>query len=172
MPVIRVLKAFVFSHPATGRQRTTTETRFTPGEHVVSDEVANHHWIASGADGRIESAAQTVARAKAEAAKAELAKEDAERANAHAQAAVARLKAAEPVSADAAAEIERNLNTPVNILRNQVAGAEPGTLVEVPSPKRDAVVKADEDETDEEAVPGAVLSADKVKTLKLAKAGK
>lgn len=159
--VIRVLKKFVFSHPATGRQRTTTETLFTPGEHVVSEEIATHPWIMSGADGKIESAAQTVARAKAEAVKAELAKEDAERANAHAQAAVARLRAAEPVSADVAVELERNLNTPVNVLRAQTAGVEPGTVVEVPSPKRD-----------EDIVPGTVISPEAAKTLKLGKTGK
>lgn len=168
--IITVLKPFTFSHSAIGRQRTTTETKFTPGEHVVSEEIATHPWILAGADGKIESSQQTLARAKREAEKAVLAKEDAERANAHAQAAVDRMKNAEPVSADAAAELQRNLNTPVNLLRAQGAGADFDTPVEVPSPKRESV----SDPVDGAAtlVPGAVVSAETVKTLKLGKASK
>lgn len=120
MPVIHVLKPFTFTHPATGRQRTTTETRFMPGEHAVSDDIANHPWIASGADGKIETAAQTLARLKAAAAKATLAKEDADRANAHAEAAVKRMQAVDaPGPKGSPEDLEKELNTPVNVSRVQ-----------------------------------------------------
>ena len=53
MPQIRVLKAFTFSHQPTPGQKVADEIVFDPGVHDVSEEVANHPWIKSGADGRV-----------------------------------------------------------------------------------------------------------------------
>ena len=133
MPLIRVLKPFMFSHTPRAGEKISSETRFTPGDHQVSDTVANHPWIKDGADGKIETAAQTIARTKAEATKAALDKEDADRANAMAQAAVARLKAAEPGAKGSAEEIEEQLNTPVNVLQGKRAGVEAGEVVDSPA---------------------------------------
>jgi hypothetical protein len=116
---IRVLKPFMFSHPATKGQKLTTETRFSVGEHEIEDEIANHPWIRSGADGRIESPAQAAARAAEEEQKAKEAKAEADNANAQALAAAERLKRAEPRTAGTAEELEAELNTPVSVLRAQ-----------------------------------------------------
>lgn len=143
MPKIRVLKPFVFSHPPHGRQRITDETKFMPGEHDVSEEIANHHWIKSGADGRIESAEQTAVRTKIEADRAAQNKKDADAANAHALAAVARLNAAQPGAKATAEEIERELNTPIH-------QRDLGTDVDKPLTE---VKDEDETETDAEGAP-------------------
>jgi hypothetical protein len=130
MPVIRVLKPFMFSFPARAGEKLTSETKFLPGEHDVPQAVIDHPWIKAGADGKIETLQQAAARTKAEADKAALAKEDADRSNAMAQAAVARLKAAEPGATGTAEEIAKELDTPVNEIQGKRAGVQAGELTD------------------------------------------
>jgi len=121
---LRVLKPFVFTHPADEHTRVASESRFVPGIHEVPESVANHPWIQAGADGKIESAAQAAAREANEAARQKIADEDRARETAAAEAAVGRLARAEATTGTAsAAEIEKQLNTPVNELKKQGPGA-------------------------------------------------
>lgn len=124
---IRVLKPLMFSHPARNGQKLTTETRFSVGEHVVDDDIAEHPWIASGADGRIETPAQALARLAEAEQKAKEQKAEDDNVTAQAQAAAERLKRAEPRATGTAAELEVELNTPVSVLRAQrEQGVAPG----------------------------------------------
>jgi hypothetical protein len=121
--VIRVLKPFMFSHPAVVGVKLATETKFMPGDHEVPDAIANHPWIQGGADGRVETAAQAQERAEYEKRKAAAAKVEADAANAAAAAAVARAKTTEPVTKVTGEGLEEELNTPVNeIQRRRAAG--------------------------------------------------
>ena len=61
MPKLRVHKPFVFT------DSKNVETLYRPGEHEVSDEVVSHWWIAAGADGRVETPDERVARVAREA---------------------------------------------------------------------------------------------------------
>jgi hypothetical protein len=56
--IIRVLKTFTFTY-ADVSTKVGKETTFEPGVHEVSDEVANHPWIKSGADGKVVAATST-----------------------------------------------------------------------------------------------------------------
>jgi hypothetical protein len=126
MPKIRVLKPFVFTHPAKESERLTTETRFIPGIIEVSDDVYDHPWIQAGADGKIESAAQAAVRLEAERVQREAADKERAENTAAAEGAVGRLAIAEAASRGAtgtAAEIERELNTPVSVLKKRGPGA-------------------------------------------------
>lgn len=117
---IRVLKPFMFTHSAIESERLTTETRFVPGIYDVSEDIANHPWIKAGADGKIESETQRQVREVEEKARRELVAEDDARATANAEAAIARIAAAEAtVSTATKEEIEAELNTPVNALRKK-----------------------------------------------------
>lgn len=149
MPKIRVLKPFTFSHPPHGRQRVTDEVKFLPGDHEVSDDIANHPWIKSGADGRIESAQQAAVRTEREAVVAAQNKLDADTANAHALAAVARLNAAQPGAKATAEEIETELNTPIH---QKGAGTDADKpLSEAKSGDENEAKDDDKDESDDEA---------------------
>jgi hypothetical protein len=121
---LRVLKPFVFTHPAEEHTRITSETRFFPGVHEVPDEVANHPWIRAGADGKIESAKQREAREAEEQTRREAAMVDDAEVTARAQAAVGRIAAAEATTGKASKEeIEKELNTPVADLKKKGPGA-------------------------------------------------
>lgn len=121
---IRVLKPFMFTHPAVEAERLTTETRFVPGIYEVSEAIANHPWIRAGADGKIESEAQREVREAEEKIRRNLAAEDDARATANAEAAIGRIAAAEAtVSKASKEEIEAELNTPVSSLRKKGYGA-------------------------------------------------
>jgi hypothetical protein len=125
MAKLIVLKPFMFTHPSQDHIRIAHETKFVPGiYHDVPSEIADHPWIKAGADGKVETAAQTGARLKAEAK----IKKDQDAANAiataEAEAAVGRIAKAEAASSQrSAAEIEAELNTPVNELKKRGAGA-------------------------------------------------
>lgn len=119
MPVIRVLKPIMFSFPASPGQKVPTERRYLPGDHEVPEIVAEHEWIKSGADGRVETAEQARDRAKRELLRAEEMRVEAENATAAANAAVARLRAAEPGETATAEEILKELETPVNVLNER-----------------------------------------------------
>jgi hypothetical protein len=122
---LRVLKPFVFTHPADEHTRITAETRFTPGIHRVVPEIANHPWIKAGADGRIESAAKRTERERQEAERKAAVDADNAIETAKAEAAVGRIAAAEATSRSASKEeIEKELNTPVSELRKRGAGAD------------------------------------------------
>jgi hypothetical protein len=112
MARIRVLKPFMFSSPAQPGQKLTTERFFGPGEHEVDDDFLLHPWIRdTNAEGRIESPAQTKARIEKQVADAKAATIEADIATANANAAFARIKAAEPGAKASAKEIEAELNT-------------------------------------------------------------
>jgi hypothetical protein len=119
MPMINVLKPFVFTHQPNNR-RMPTEQRFEIGMHDVSEEFMNHEWIRDTlAEGRIESPAGLRLRLEAEAkSKAQTAK-DAQAATDAANAAFARLKAAEPGAKGTAEEITKELDTPIPELKRQ-----------------------------------------------------
>lgn len=55
MKKIRVLKPFVFSIIPKAGGVIAQETKFHIGEHEIADEIADHPWIKSLADGHIES---------------------------------------------------------------------------------------------------------------------
>jgi hypothetical protein len=117
MPRIRVLKPFVFSRLPAG-DKLATEKHYPVGEHDIDEEMADHPWIRDHhADGRIESPAQTALRLEHHAVNLQQAAESAALASAEAQAAFARLTAAQPGAKASAEEIQKQLNTPVNILR-------------------------------------------------------
>jgi hypothetical protein len=58
MAQITVLKPFTFTHANAGAH-VGKETTFEPGVHEVSDEIANHPWIKSGADGKVATTSTT-----------------------------------------------------------------------------------------------------------------
>lgn len=123
MPIIRVLKPFVFSTPVPeGVNGPAVEKVFTKGDHEISDEMWNHPWINKTlAEGKIESPAQTLARAKKELETSQESQKTADAATAQANAAFARLKAALPGTTASAEEIQKELNTPVSQLRKKGA---------------------------------------------------
>lgn len=121
MPKIRVLKPFVFSLPAPpGTNGPAVEQVFKAGDHDISDEMWDHPWIKGTlAEGRIESPKQTLARAKKELDIALESKRVADEATVQANAAFARLQASRPQATASAAEIQKELNTPVTQLRKK-----------------------------------------------------
>jgi hypothetical protein len=125
MPIIRVLKPFVYSPPAVAGARTTAEKFFAPGDHEISQEMADHPWIKSThAEGRIESPEQTQARVKRQMEDAKEANRLAQEATQKAEATFSRLKASEPEVKATEAEIQAELNTPVNVLRENKPNAD------------------------------------------------
>jgi hypothetical protein len=124
MQTIRVLKPLMFSHPAVGGEKLTTETQLSVGEHKVADAIADHPWIKGGADGRIETAKQAAERVAAAEQKIKEEKAEADNIRAQSEAAMVRLERAAPGAVGSAAEIEKELNTPVNVLRAKRAQGE------------------------------------------------
>ena len=126
---INVLKAFRFTAPANREKGVPlpVEKVFTVGEHEITKEMAEHPWMAAGADGCIESAEQARARKKIADAKALEQKAIAENATAQAQYAEDRMKRQQPERAATAKEREEDLNTPVGVLRaRQVSNPKKG----------------------------------------------
>jgi hypothetical protein len=121
MPIIRVLKPFVFSTPVPqGVNGPAVEKVYLKGDHEISDEMWEHPWIKGTlAEGKIESPKQTLARAKKELESAEESKKVADQATAQANAAFARLQSNAPGVVASKEEIEKELNTPVNQLRRK-----------------------------------------------------
>jgi hypothetical protein len=126
MPIVRVLKPFVFTFPQVeGNRGSPTEEKFVPGDISIPDDhpMLKHWWFVEySCDGRVESPKQAVARLDAERIK----RDEEEAANAvakvAAEQAMARLTGARSESITASkAEIEAELNTPVNILRGKQA---------------------------------------------------
>lgn len=128
MPIIRVLKPFVFSTPVPqGVNGPAVEKVFTKGDHEISDEMWEHPWIKDTlAEGKIESPKQTLARAQKELETAQQSKKFADDATAQANAAFARLQANQPGAVASKEEIEKELNTPVAQLRRRGAMGSPG----------------------------------------------
>lgn len=115
---IRVLKTFRFSHNKDGG-RLPKEDIFTPGEHEIDDHMANHPWIKDHfADGHIERPELAVKRLEAEKKAAEFKAQEAAFALSTAEKAMARLVSSQPNLVLDKDAIERELNTPVNVLRN------------------------------------------------------
>jgi len=77
MSRIVVLRPFVLNYPTTIQNAqgdevaTVKEVKFAKGEHEVPDEIANHWYIKSLADGRIESPEAVAARLTLSAEEAE-----------------------------------------------------------------------------------------------------
>jgi hypothetical protein len=125
MFIINVLKQFTFSvRPPSGRNGAAVEKVFHKGEHEIPEEMAAHPFISEHfADGCIERPEQAKARAEAAAVKAQQTAEEAARVNRLAEAAVARLTAQAATTTKASKEeIERELNTPVNLLKTTQGG--------------------------------------------------
>jgi hypothetical protein len=122
MPSINVLKPFVFSLPGTNG-KMAREHKFSVGEHEVSDEVANHPWIAeSFADGHIETPKARAERTARAAAAADAAAKAAAKAKAAAEASVKRLEAANTNGQKTAAATDE-LNLPIGqVATNNGAG--------------------------------------------------
>ena len=124
MPKLIVLRPFTFTHPADEHTRISVETRFFPGVHEVAESVIDHPWIKAGADGRIETAAQSKARSEREIETKRIQDEANAEATANAEAAVGRMAAADSTARGVSKEaIEKELNTPVSELRKKGPGA-------------------------------------------------
>jgi hypothetical protein len=163
MPIIRVLKAFVFSRLPAG-EKLAHERHFTVGEHEVDEEMLEHPWIRDHhADGRIESPKQTALRLEQHAANLKLAAESAALASAEAAAAFARLTAAAPGAKATAEEIAAQLNTPGNLLRGSG-----GTAVKPVTPIDDAAKKAADEAAAKQAEDDAAKAADEAAAKKSA----
>lgn len=162
MKTINVLKQFTFSvRPPAGRNGAATERVFLPGEHEIDDDVAAHPFISEHyADGCIERPEQAAKRAEAAAVKAEQTAAEAKRVNQLAEAAVARLTANAATTTKASKEeIERELNTPVNLLKGaQGAGIDPAKA---------AADEAAAKQAEADAAKAAADEATKQTTLKL-----
>lgn len=118
MPIIRVKKQFIYSRPKLQDEKLAVEQVFKPGEHEISEAMADHPWIRDHfADGCIESPAEAAARAEAAKVAAEKAEEEAKQVQALADASFARLQVNAENNAGTPEEIERELNTPVSKLR-------------------------------------------------------
>lgn len=125
MTVIRVLKPFVFTFPALKGERMPTEQKFkVVGDVEIADDhpLLSHEWFLKDyCDGAIESTQQARLRLERE----KLALEDQERQNvisrAAAEAAVMRLENAGQMAHGTAEELEKELNTPIPILKARQA---------------------------------------------------
>jgi hypothetical protein len=107
----------MFSYAVAG-ERLAREKLFSVGAHEVDDDIYNHPYIRDHfADGKIERPEVTQARLAAQLAKVEADNKEAAIVTAKANAAFARLKAAQPEAKASAADIERELNTPVSQLK-------------------------------------------------------
>lgn len=122
-----LLKPFVFSPPA-GKSRIAQEVRFTPNKDAngnwvptdtdLPDEVAGHEWIKDHyADGAIERPEATAKRAEAVAARLKQQQDDNAIQIARAEQAMTRAGLArKPVDTNDA-NVQKDLNTPVNELK-------------------------------------------------------
>lgn len=137
MPKIRVKKHFRFSVAGSGR--LPTEKAFTPGDHEITDEMAEHSWIKDHyADGAIETPEETAKRLADEAAKLQAALAEAANAQAEADAAIARLTEAQPVEKKKAKLSAKALNTPLNELRAKQDGGKDAEKQEADDGEADA----------------------------------
>jgi hypothetical protein len=117
MPKIRVTRPFILSMPSPDEGRIPIEIPFTVGEHDIEQKIADHPYIKSFADGRIETPEQAKIRAAAVIKAAEDAKAEAAQVQAQADAALKRLEVNSPKAAKAANLAAESLDTPVNKLR-------------------------------------------------------
>lgn len=136
MPKINVLKPFKFTSPAHG-QALPKEHHFSKGEHEVSDEVANHPWIARDfADGHIETPQAAAARTTAEAEAADVAHRAAMAAQARAQGAMDRLNLAHVTGDKEKVAGLSSLDTPVNQMKPLAPAPQKTIDVEDPEIKK------------------------------------
>lgn len=124
-----LLKPFVFSPKAAEGQRLTQEIKFSPEKDPrtgawaptkieLPDEVAEHEWVSEQyADGAIERPEVTAARAEAEKKRLEKVQDDNAKQLLKAEQAMHRAGGATKAIDLNSAEVQKDLNTPVNELK-------------------------------------------------------